>query len=176
MEKKAIAYTADIVLANTGWVIEREFQKKRIEEYAKENNIKIVAWFEEEAYHENPFLRPKLQELIGYTEPYDMVLVERTWAISRRFREIKGLMKLVENKKAKVEATTRLWDCVSQMARHYYHRGTPMPACALAAREGAPTSINLVETYGRFAARNAVKPNQAYKVRRPAQLAFANLT
>lgn len=182
MEKKAIAYTSDIILGNTGLVIEREFQKKRIEEYAKDNNIQIVAWFEEEAYHENPFDRPKIQALLGYQEAYDLLLVERTWAISRRWREVRALLNAAANKKARVEATTTLWDCVSQMARTYYRpnrRGAETPTCALEANEGAPKSINLVQTYGRAASKNAgrfvhvvVGPNRAHKVRRPAQLAF----
>jgi hypothetical protein len=185
MEKKAIAYTSDIILGNTGLVIERAFQKKRIEEYAKENNIEIVAWFEEEAYHENPFDRPKIQAIMGYKEPYDLLLVERTWAISRRWREVRALLKATENKKARVEATTTLWDCVSQMARTYYRpnrRGAEMPTCMLEANEGAPTSINLVETYGRAASKNAgrfvhvaVEPNRTHKVRRPSQLAFEHI-
>jgi hypothetical protein len=185
MEKKAIAYTSDIILGNTGLVIEREFQKKRIEEYAKENNIKIVAWFEEEAYNENPVGRPKIQALIGYDEPYDLLLVERTWAISRRWREVRALLKMMDNKNARVEAATTLWDCVSQMARTYYRpnrRGAEMPTCMLEADEEAPKSINLVETYGRAAAKDGgryvhvvVEPNRAHKVRRPAQLAFDHL-
>lgn len=181
MEKKAIAYTSDIILGNTGEIIERDFQKKRIEEYAKENDIKVVAWFEDDIYNENPIARSQVQALAAYKEPYDLVLVERTWAISRKWKEIRAFMELVDNKKARMEATTTLWDCVSQMARNYYRptrKGVEIPACAL---EGeAPASINLVETYGRAAAKNAdrianavVEPNRSKaKVRRPNQLAF----
>jgi hypothetical protein len=183
MEKKAIAYTSDIILGNTGEIIERDFQKKRIEEYAKENNIKVVAWFEDDVYNENPIARPKVQALAAFKEPYDLVLVERTWAISRKWKEIRAFMELVANKNARMEATTTLWDCVSQMARNYYRparKGMVVPACALEAEEGAPASINLVETYGRAAAKNGgrfvnvvVEPTRAKaKVRRPNQLAF----
>jgi hypothetical protein len=186
MEKKAIAYTSDIMLGNTGEIIERAFQRKRIEEYAKENDIKVVAWFEDETYNENLFSRPKIKELVAYTESYDLVLVERTWAISRKWKEVRSLMRVLENKKARMEATTTLWDCISQMARNYYrplrHAGE-LPACALEAEEGTPTSINLVETYGRAAAKNegryvnvVVEPNRSkVKVRRPSQLAFERM-
>jgi hypothetical protein len=183
MEKKAIAYTSDIILGNTGEIIERDFQKKRIEEYAKENNIKVVAWFEDDVYNENPIARPQVQALAACKEPYDLVLVERTWAISRKWKEIKAFMELVDNKKARMEATTTLWDCVSQMARNYYRpsrKGMEMAVCAIEAEDGAPASINLVETYGRAAAKNAerfahaaIEPKRSHaKVRRPNQLAF----
>jgi hypothetical protein len=186
MEKRAIAYTSDIILGNSGEIIESAFQKKRIEEYAKENNIKVVAWFEDEAYNENLVARPEIQSLIAYEDPYELVLVERTWALSRRWKEIRALMNVLDNKKVRIEATTTLWDCVSQMARSYYrplrHPGE-MPTCALAEEEGAPTSVNLVETYGRSAAINRGRQAEVVKapahtkvkVRRPAQLAFEGL-
>jgi len=152
MEKKAIAYTSDIILGNTGEVIEREFQKKRIEEYAKENHITIAAWFEEEAYNDTLFARPKIRELVAYKEPYDLVLVERTWALSRRWTEIKAFIKVLEANNGRMECATTLWDCVSQMARNYYRpagKRVEMAACALEAQEAAaPASINLVGRTG----------------------------
>jgi hypothetical protein len=163
MEKKAIAYTAEIVLENTGLVIEPVFQKERIEKYAKENNIVIVAWFEEAGRHENLLGRPKIKEMVAYKEPYELVLVERTWAFSRRWREIKALMRELEHKGAKLEATTKMWDCISQMARAYYRPGHKMPACAVAAEQAK--SINLVETYG----------PATIKIKRPARLAFESV-
>jgi hypothetical protein len=182
MGKKAIAYTSDIIVGNTGVIIERAFQKKRIEEYAKENNIEIVAWFEDEVYDEELFSRPKIQALAAYAKPYDTVLVERTWALSRSWKEINAFIELLDTKKARMEATTTLWDCISQMARNYYRpnrRVGEIPVCALEAADAPRASINLVETYGRAAAKKdrhvevAVDANQATsKVRRPDQLAF----
>jgi hypothetical protein len=182
MEKKAIAYTSDVILGNSGEIIERVFQRKRIEEYAKENNIKVVDWFEDEAYNENLFARPNIQALIACKEAYDVVLVERTWALSRRWKEIRAFMKVLEDKKVRLEATTTLWDCVSQMARSYYRplrHPAGRPTCSLVETEGAAESINLVETYGRAATKNdryvnvVVAPDhEKVRVRRPAQLAF----
>lgn len=171
MEKKAIAYTTNIVLGNTGLVIERALERKRIEEYAKENGITIVAWFEEEVYEENPMARPKLNEALACTEPHELVLMERVWAISRRWREIRAVMNLFEAKNARVECATRLWDCISMMARHYY-RANGRVACPLEAKNRIPGSINLVETYGRKA-RLVFANGKRPSVRRPAHLAFA---
>jgi hypothetical protein len=172
MEKKAIAYTSNIVLGNTGMVIPSALEKARIEEYAKENGIKIVAWFEEEGCEENLMARPKLKEALAYNEPYELVLMERVWAISRRWREVRRVIERFEAKKAKVECVTRLWDCVSMMARHYNRLGWRNVVCAL---EGEPRSINLVETYGREARNTRALVWAAEgkaSVRRPAHLAF----
>jgi len=182
MEKKAIAYTSDIILGNSGEIIERAFQRKRIEEYAKENNIKVVAWFEDEAYNENLFARHSIQALLACKEACDLVLVERTWALSRKWKEIRSFMKVLGDKKVRLETTTTLWDCVSQMARNYYRplrHPAFQPACSSAENDGPAESINLVETYGRAAAKNdryvnvVMAPDRAkVKVRRPSQLAF----
>jgi hypothetical protein len=92
----------------------------------------------------------------------------------------------LDKKKARVEATTTLWDCVSQMARNYYrplrHPGE-MPTCVLDETAEKPASVNLVETYGRSAARKnsrkskvvAAPGGSKVKVRRPAHLAFESI-
>ncbi|MBN1656252.1 MAG: recombinase family protein [Deltaproteobacteria bacterium] len=188
MTKRAIAYTSDIILGNTGEIIERAFQRKRIEQYAAENGVEIVAWFEDEAYNENIFARPRVKEMLEYREPYELVLVERTWAISRKWKEIRAMMQVLESKHARVEATTTLWDCVSQMARNYYRpaqRKVESPSYALEAeRERESATIDLVKTYGRQGGKavdryvnvivkpGAVKP----KVRRPNRLAFQRIS
>jgi hypothetical protein len=185
MEKRAIAYTSDIMLGNSGEIIDRSFQRKRIEQYAKENTVNIVAWFEDEVYDEL-FARPKINELLAYAEPYDLLLVERTWAISRKWLELRALIKALEPKKVRLEATTTLWDCVSQMARDFYRpagKRNPLPVCVPnAEEEGRPTSINLVETYGRTAKSVErhidvvieANPSSA-KIRRPKQVVLAGL-
>ena len=179
MEKKAIAYTADIILGNTGTIIERALEKKRIEEYAKENHITIVAWFEEEAYEENPFARPKLKEALAYHEPYDVVLVERVWTISRKWKEVRGVMEAWEAKKARVECATTMWDCVSMMARNHYRpadKRMALPTWAVEGEKKAAAGINLVETYGRCAHKERAPlmapSGRKAAVRKPAALAF----
>jgi len=179
MEKKAIAYTTDIILGNTGMVIDRASERKRIEEYAKENGITIVAWFEEEVYEENPTARPKLNAALACTEPHELVLVERVWAISRKWKEIQGVIKLFETKNARVESTTTLWDCVSMMARNHY-RTTGRVACAVEDDNHVPESINLVETYGRATRKERTlvlaAEGQKASVRKPAHLAFQKIS
>jgi tRNA(Ile)-lysidine synthase TilS/MesJ len=184
MTKRAIAYTSDIILGNTGEIIEREFQRKRIEAYAEENEIEIVAWFEDATYTENLFTRPKVKEMLTYTEPYELVLVERTWAISRKWKEVRTLLRILEIKNVQMEAATTLWDCVSQMTRNYYRparRKVELPVCVVdAQRTEAPAAINLVETYGRSKHKNrdryaniVVQHNRPKNaVRRPQHLVF----
>ncbi len=184
MTKRAIAYTSDIILGNTGEIIEREFQRERIEAYAKENEIEIVAWFEDATYDENLFTRPKIKEMLTYTEPYELVLVERTWAISRKWKEVRTLLRILEIKKVQMKAATTLWDCVSQMTRNYYrpaYRKAELPAAIEdGQRTEAPAAINLVETYGRSKRKNkdryaniVVRPSHKKNaVRRPRHLVF----
>jgi len=172
MEKKAIAYITNIALGNTGIVIEPAFEKARIEEYAKENGIEIVAWFEEAGNEENPMARPKLKEAMAYGEPHELVLMERVWAISRKWKEVRGVMEAFEAKGAHLECATRLWDCTSMMARHYNRPTWKRLACAMS---GECKSVNLVETYGREAreARAWAKAGKKAAIRKPAHLAFA---
>jgi hypothetical protein len=152
MEKRAIAYTAEIILGNTGEVVSHEFQKARIEEYAKENGIEIIAWFEEGIYKEHLFAREKLAEMLTFKKPYEYVLVERVAAISRKWTEVKTLLNLFGAKHARMECATTLWDGVSQMARTFYRKPYAprgVVPCSVEAEHAEATSVNLVEAYGR---------------------------
>lgn len=182
MEKKAIAYVADIMLGNTGEIIDRALQKQRIEQYAEENNITIVRWFEDGVYTENLFSRPQLKEMIACEEPCEYLLVERTWAISRRWSELKAFVKLMEAKKVRVDAATTLWDCVSQMARNYYRNPHAVAACSLEAEPCTAKSVSLGEKFGRTnqnPVRAVVKANGGTsaktKVKRPSRLVLDEL-
>jgi hypothetical protein len=183
MNKRAIVYTSDIFSSNSDAVIDGEFEKKRIEQYAKANDITVVAWFEEAAHGGTLFTRPKLKELVAYKEPYDLVLIERAGALSGKWREIRGMMKLFDGKNARLECTTTLYDCISMMARNYYrHDGqrAAMSACARSGSGKSPAHINLVETYGRTGRDTddryvnvVIRPaREKVAVRRPARLAF----
>jgi len=163
MEKKAIAYVADIVLGNTGEIIDRAFQKERIEKYAKDNDITIVRWFEDGVYEENPLYRPHMKEMIECKEPCAYLLVERTWTISRRWSELKDFIKLMEDKKIRIDTVTTLWDCVSQMARNYYRKPNTVAVCSLKVEPCEATSVNLGEEYGRS---NQSRERAAVNVRR----------
>jgi hypothetical protein len=157
MEKKAIAYTANIVVGNTGIVIEPALERKRIEEYAKENHITIVAWFEEEACGGNPLERPKLKEALACNEPHELVLMERVSAISRKWKEIRTVLAMLAANNVRVECATKLWDCISMMARYYNRPVASRAACSVRTLVMAPSGNKV-------------------KVRRPAVLAFGALT
>ena len=182
MEKKAVAYVADIMLGNTGEIIDRAFQKERIEEYAKENNIAIVRWFEDALYNDDLFSRPGVKEMLACTEKCEYLLLERTWAVSRRWVELKAFITAVEAKEMRVDAATTLWDCVSQMARNYYRNPNAVAACSLEAQPCEATSVNLVEEYGRtnqtpdrMAVKAASGKGARMKIRRPNRLVLGEL-
>lgn len=120
MTKKAIAYVSDIILGRTGEVISRASQRERIEEYARQNDIDIVAWFEDEVYAEDPAARPGFQKLLACSIPCEQVIVERVACLSRSWRSLRNLLESIQRGGKRVESATELWDCVSQQARWFY--------------------------------------------------------
>ena len=118
--KKAIVYVSDIILGRTGEIISRESQKKLIEQYAKENDIEITGWFEDEVYNEDVYSRPGFQRLLSCNKCCDMLLVERVWAISRKNSVLERVFDDIENRGLKFETATYLWDCASQFSRRRF--------------------------------------------------------
>jgi hypothetical protein len=116
-KKKAVAYTSDIIVARTREVINRAGQKSLITRFAEENGIEVVAWFEDEVYDEDVFTRPGIQKMLSYKKPYDIFLVERVWALSRKMFILTGFFNVLGQKKVRLHIATLLWDCTSQMVR-----------------------------------------------------------
>ena len=127
MSKKAVAYTSDIVLGRTGEVVKRSYQSELIKKYAAENNVEIVAWFEDAMYNEDVLSRPGVQAMLSYNEPYDMVLTERVWALSRAMGMLESFFKELDRRGVTFEAATTMWDCVSQKARRRFNPALPAP-------------------------------------------------
>jgi hypothetical protein len=127
MKKKAIAYTSDIILGQTGEVISRAYQKELIRQFAEENGIEVMAWFEDEVYDEDILTRPGIQKMLAYEKPYEIFLVERVWALSRKMTTLAGFLKVLAQKKTILYTATYLWDCTSQMVRRQFAAG-PAPA------------------------------------------------
>ncbi|HNR12576.1 MAG TPA: recombinase family protein [Thermodesulfobacteriota bacterium] len=115
--KKAIAYTADIILGNTGEVISRAYQKELIRQYALDNGIDVVAWFEDELYEEEVLKRPGIQAMLTYDGAAEVFLLERVWALSRTMASLRDFFKALTARNLELETATYLWDCTSQMVR-----------------------------------------------------------
>jgi DNA invertase Pin-like site-specific DNA recombinase len=146
MNKKALAYVSDIILGRTGEIISRDEQKKAITQYAADNGIEIVAWFEDEQFNEDVLTRPGIQKLLGCDQRCDCLLVERVWALSRNTKTLQGLFAELNSRQMKLEAATTLWDCVSQMSRHYFAKGRGLKPVVLPEErvervEGAPAQV-----------------------------------
>jgi len=122
MKKKAIAYVSDIILGRTGEVISRNEQKQNIEKYANENEIEVIAWFEDEIYNEDVITRPGIQDIFAFEEEYDIILVERVWSFSRKWSLLNPFFKELENRNIGLESASMLWDCVSQKTRHHFRK------------------------------------------------------
>jgi hypothetical protein len=132
---------SDIILGRSGEVISRESQKALIAQYAKENDVEVVAWFEDEVYAENILARPGIKSLLACELPAEMILVERTWCLSRKWEELSGFLQTAEERGRRVESATMLWDCCSQQARWFYRKTgpkAPARACPVLAAAKAP--------------------------------------
>ena len=116
--KKAIAYVSDIILGRTGEVIKRSCQVELIAQYAADNEIDIIGWFEDEMYNEDLLSRPGIQALLACGKPYDLVLCERVWALSRSMSTLEPFFKEIDRRGVNLVSATTTWDCVSQKARH----------------------------------------------------------
>jgi DNA invertase Pin-like site-specific DNA recombinase len=152
MTQTAIAYVSDILLGKTGEIIGRDAQKALIQKYAAENDIEVVAWFEDEVYAEDFRSRPGVQGLMACDLPCDRILVERTWTFTRSWKELSAFLRTLEAKGRKVESASLLWDCVSQQARWFYRKAGPKArarACALGATEAVavarPVTLHFAE-------------------------------
>jgi len=126
---KAVAYTSEI-LAPNGGVIHRDAQMESIRRYAAGNSIEIVSWFTDEPGEENPMKRPGVRTLLSFTQPYDIVLCERVWALSRSMAVLGPFFKELDRRGAGFESAESLWDCVSQQCRRRFKSMPVMPGIA----------------------------------------------
>ncbi|MBN1944291.1 MAG: recombinase family protein [Bradymonadales bacterium] len=142
MSKKAIAYTADIILGRTGEVISRTLQRETLEKYASENDIEVVAWFEDEAYCEDIMSREGIQALLSFKGSYDVILVERVWSLSRNWPMLRSFIEVCKQRNLQLTAATTLWDCVSQMSRNEQKdRPARLPRASAAQVEAKPYNV-----------------------------------
>lgn len=135
---KAVGYVCDIPVPHTDMVIKKEDQRARILKYAQQENIELIGIFEDEKFTEDCAIRPGVNRMLNCKENYELVLVERVWALSRRTKELKALMEKLDRRGARLVASSYLWDCVSQHVRqHYYRQDKKRKAAAKQAREAA---------------------------------------
>ncbi|MBI5529832.1 MAG: recombinase family protein [Deltaproteobacteria bacterium] len=118
--KTAVAYVGDIILGRTGEVIGRSYQRELIRRHADEAGIEIVAWFEDEMYNEDVLMRPGVQALLAFGRPYDMVLCERVWALSRSMAVLEVFFKELDRRGLNFGCATTMWDCTSQKVRRRF--------------------------------------------------------
>ncbi len=134
--RRAIAYVSDVILGTSGEVIQRDTQRQGIEARAADTNTDILGWYEDKIYAESLFERSGLQALLAdeaMAHPGTIIVVERVWALSRSWEELKTLLARLEATGTRLESATTLWDGVSQLARQYYSSGALKAhgACAI---------------------------------------------
>jgi DNA invertase Pin-like site-specific DNA recombinase len=110
----------DIILGRTGEVIKRSCQVELIAQYATDNGVEIIGWFEDEMYNEDVLSRTGIAALLSYDKAYDLVLCERVWALSRSMAVLEPFFKELDRRGVKLESATVMWDCVSQQCRRRF--------------------------------------------------------
>ena len=118
--KKVIAYVCDIPVPGTNEVISAADQKARILKHALKEGIEVVGFYEDEKFTEDYLDRPGVRQMLASHENVDQVMVERVWCLTRSRHELEALMGELDRKGTPLAATSYLWDCLSQMARHRY--------------------------------------------------------
>lgn len=118
--KKAVGYVCEIQIPGTDLVISKEDQRARILKHVQKENMELVCIYEDDAPTAEVFDRPGIQGLIDRKEPFDILLVERIWAISRKRQALEPLLRILDRRGVEVQASSYLWDCVSQQVRHRY--------------------------------------------------------
>ncbi len=126
---RAIAYVRDIVLGRSDEVLARAGQTGLIKQFAADNEVEVVAWFEDEACDDlNVLDRPGLRALLAYDKPYDKILCERSWALSRSMTALEPFFKELERRGGvQFESATSAWDRVSQQCRRRSRSLPPLP-------------------------------------------------
>jgi len=141
--KKAVAYTSDIVLGKTGEVVTRAYQKELIASHAAENNMEVVAWFEDETYNEDVMSRPGIRAMMAYAGEYDTVVTERVWAFSRSMSKMEEVFKEMDRRGVTYVNATTMWDCTSQKCRRRFNPALPAvkPVQVVTREEATPVKV-----------------------------------
>ncbi|MEW6439802.1 MAG: recombinase family protein [bacterium] len=118
--RRAIGYVCEIPIPGTDLTISKEFQKQRLQSYARWERIDLVDVIEEDGYHEDFMGRPGIQHILNGPHDVDTVLVERVWCLSRKRKDLEPFLWALDQKRVELRASSYLWDCLSQHVRHRY--------------------------------------------------------
>ena len=132
-KKRAIGYVCDIPVVGSPLTISKEDQKLRILKHADKENLELVCIYVDAFFTENPLDRPGVNKVFNTSEEFDVVLVERVWALSSKMKDLKPVLTNLDARRIPLVATSHLWDCVSQRVRRRYSED-PVERCRRAAR------------------------------------------
>ncbi len=118
--KRAIGYVCDVPVVGSDLVISKEDQRLRILKYAEKENLELVGIYEDDCSGEGCLNRPGVNKVLCCEEAYDLVLVERVWAMSRKMKDLEPVLDKLDARRVPLVCTSQLWDCVSQQVRHRY--------------------------------------------------------
>jgi hypothetical protein len=115
--RRAIAYTSEILVSESGKVIPRADQEESIRRFAAGNAIDIISWFSDDTQESNVLKRPGIRALLSCGDPCDLILCERASAISRSMADLEPFLKELDRRDLRLECALIAWDCLSQQCR-----------------------------------------------------------
>jgi DNA invertase Pin-like site-specific DNA recombinase len=115
--KRAVAYTREIPLSESGEVISREVQEERISQFAVDHVIEIVAWYTDDSHEENALKRRGIQAFLACGQSCDLILCERAWVLARSMAGLEPVLKELDRRGMGLECAASMWDYVSQQCR-----------------------------------------------------------
>jgi len=114
---RAIAYVSQLTLRHGGETLTRSRQIETISRFASEHQVEIAAWFEDETHTDPVLMRPGIQALLAYGEPYDLVICERVWALSRSIQALEPFLAELSRRGVGFDCAASMWDLASQQCR-----------------------------------------------------------
>jgi DNA invertase Pin-like site-specific DNA recombinase len=137
---RAIAYVSDLTLGHSGETLNRRKQIESISKFASEHQIEIVAWFEDETCTDQVLMRPGIQALLACDKPYDLVICERVWALSRSMKALEPFLTELDRRGVGFDCAASMWDVASQQCRRRSKNLPLIPALLQHPAEVEPVS------------------------------------
>lgn len=117
--KKAVGYVCPIPIPGTNEIIGKHVQIEKIKKHAAAEGIELLAIFEDDEYGELA-ARPGVKSMADSSLRFELVLVERVWALARKKRDLEPLLENLDGRDVTLVAASYMWDMVSQQVRHRY--------------------------------------------------------
>jgi len=117
---KAIAYVNDPVFGPQGDALGVGRQTEAIKKYAADNGLEIIAWFEDQAPHNDVLTRPGIRRLLAFDQPYERIICAQIKAVSNSLAGLRPFFEELDLRGVRLDPAVSQWDLVSQLSRRRF--------------------------------------------------------